>query len=131
MFRGLSRPLGVVLLAVLAAAPVVRTLCGWECGPSPAPRGAVATPEQGGHCAQTADHVEAGAAGLMSVSGCGGCDLGGTLRATVRTETAALATSLLAPAWAAPGHALRSPDPARGSTRAASPPLRAPYPLRI
>ncbi len=122
-----------MLLAVLVAAPVVRTLCAWDCGPSsPAARGAAASPDQAGHCAHPAGSAESESARLDAVDGCDRCEaLGETVRATVRTESTSLATALPAPARSGPGHDLTSSDLAPASTRAASPPLRAPYPLRI
>lgn len=132
MFRGVSRPLGLVLLAVLAVAPVVRTLCAWDCGASPVASEAAAVAEHGPHCAQPAGSAEAESPGLMSGGDCDRCDvLGATLRATVRTEIASLATPLPAAPWSGSRHDLKSSDLALASTRAASPPLQAPYPLRI
>lgn len=126
------RSIGVVLLAVLAAAPVVRTLCAWDCAAPAASEAATPAAEDAGHCAQPAGRADMDTAGLVSLGGCDRCDLAGqTLRATVRAENASLTLPLTAPAWSAPGMHLASSDAAGASTRAPSPPLRATYPLRI
>jgi hypothetical protein len=129
------RPLGVVLLAVLTAAPLVRTLCAWECGPADTAKAASVASEQG-HCAQApevpVDAPDAETAALVSVAGCERCDILDTLRATVRTVAAALTSVSIAPAWSGTADRPNTFDfIATAPARATSPPLRAPYPLRI
>jgi hypothetical protein len=132
MVGGLSRPLGIVLLAILAAVPLVRTLCAWDCAAPAASETVSPAGEHAGHCAQPTGGADSEIPGLASVGGCDNCDLiGEALRATVRAESASLTLPLPAPAWLAPGLQLASSDAAVASTRAASPPLRATYPLRI
>lgn len=133
MVRGHSRPLGIALLAVLTAMPVVRTLCAWDCGASPEPAEVTAEASgRSGHCAQPGP-PEAETADLVAEGDCGSCDvLGSTLHATVRTEIASLATALPAlRAWPGPRHDLSGFDVVRPSQRAISPPPPATYPLRI
>lgn len=130
------RPLGVVLLAVLTAAPLVRTLCAWECGPAETATIA-SVPSEHGHCAQApevpADAPDAETAVLVSVAGCERCDiLDDVLRATVRSMATPLAPASTVPVRSWTADALHtSAVIAAAPARAASPPLRAPYPLRI
>jgi hypothetical protein len=129
MFRDSMRPLGIVVLAVLATAPVVRTLCVWACEATTAP--AVAAGEHAGHCTPPSEAGNGDGAGLASLAGCESCDvLGEALRATVRSEHS-LTVGLPAPELAVAHAASPSSQPATLPAHAPSPPLRAPYPLRI
>jgi hypothetical protein len=134
------RPLGVVLLAVLTAAPLVRTLCAWECGPADTAK-VEAVPSEHSHCAQAPegppqvshDAPDAETTALVSVAGCERCDIvDDTLRATVRTMAATPAPASIVPASSGRAGGLDTSDLiAAPPGRAAYPPLRAPYPLRI
>jgi hypothetical protein len=132
MAGSLSRPFGIVLLAVLAAAPVVRTLCAWECAAPAASEAAAPAAEHAGHCAQPAGSAGSETAGLVSLGGCERCDAGDvTLRATVRTQTPSPIILLASPFPATLDEDPRASDFVSAAARATSPPLRAPYPLRI
>jgi hypothetical protein len=124
------RPLGIVVLAILTTAPVVRTLCVWACEAPMAP--AVAAGEHAGHCTPPPDAGSGDGPGLASLAGCESCDAFGEalLRATVRSEHS-LTMGLPAPALAVAHAASRPSQPVTISPHGPSPPLRAPYPLRI
>ncbi|HUF81022.1 MAG TPA: hypothetical protein VMN03_07795 [Burkholderiales bacterium] len=130
MFRGLSRPLGVMLLAVLAASPVARVLCALECR---AERTAhTSAPDSAAHCAPPAVDPDLATFELRGFPNCSGCDgTVGAVQAMLRAEAKALAAGL---AQALPSSApdeLAAPAGAAAVLLPGSPPLRAPYPLRI
>jgi hypothetical protein len=130
MFRSLLRPLGFVLLAVLATAPAARALCVWECAPA-ARETAIPATERAGHCAQPAgDDVETAA--LVSLDACDSCDrVGETPRATARPDSTTIVTLAPSPTSTTPARDPLAAQLVSASAHATSPPLCSPYPLRI
>ena len=130
MFRGLSRPLGVLLLAVLVASPVARVLCALECRAEPTSHASAADSAE--HCARPAVDPDLATLELRGFPNCSGCDaLLGAVQATLRAEAKA---PVAGPAQVMPSFAPDEfvvPAGAAAVTPPGSPPLRAPYPLRI
>lgn len=128
MFRGLSRPLAVVLLAVLAATPVVRALCALECR---AERTAYASaPAE--HCARPTVDSDLLTFELRGSADCPGCDASArAVQASLRAEAKAPVAALAHTMPAATPDELAATAGAAAVPLPGSPPLRAPYPLRI
>jgi hypothetical protein len=133
MFRGLSRPLGVLLLAVLAVTPVARVLCALECrAERTAHTSAPDSAEPTSHCARPAADAGLATLNLRGFPDCAGCKATfGTEQATLRVEAkgplAGLAQAMPSPA----ADEVAAPAGAAAVRLPGSPPLRAPYPLRI